>query len=220
MDISTNILQDVEIPSWRSLNSNHGDQVKHYRSKLYATIITQQITEDLAVLKQVDTLNQRKRKHTKRLIQIDRAMTQAKIGVEKSKLSCTRGAMITKIKEAYNEVNRMNRVLKHKLSASVHHIQSGHTNGNQELENLWKERSHAIQALQGIRHDAYTHRQTYLEEAVNIQELKGNTDRVKILRKIRTVEELSRTHGYIPYTTKDTSQVNGLTQVSYPTKTG
>lgn len=117
-------------------------------------------------------------------------------------------------------MNRLNRVLKQKLLASAPRIQSGLTNGNQDLEKLWKEQSHAIRALQGIRHDAYTHRQTYLEEAADIQELKGDTDRVNILRNIGTVEELRPTYGHIGYATKDASQVNGLTRVSYPTKTG
>ena len=147
-------------------------------------------------------------------------MTKAMLGAENTSSPSNTAPWSPKLKEAYTEVRRINRAIRSLIPARVTHLQSRYKSGKQELESLCKERHQAIRALQQIRMDAYNHRQTYLEEAADIQELKGNTDRVQILRNIRTVEELRRTYGHIRYATKEANQINGLTRVSYPTKTG
>ena len=147
-------------------------------------------------------------------------MTQAMLAAEKTSRPAHTAPWSPKIKAAYQEVNRINRTLKQQSQISVNQLKSGQTHGSRLLRDLWKQRIKAIRRLQLIRHEAFHHRQTYLEEAADVQELKGNGDRARILQNIRNVEELRRTYGHIRYATKNANQINGLTRVSYPTTTG
>ena len=220
MDISTLVLQNVDIPSPRQLNSKHGEQVKRYRAQLYKTVTEQGIPDALAKLEQIEVLNRWKKKHTKHLLQIDRDVTQAMLSAENTSRPAHTAPWSPKIKIAYDAVHTINQQLKKMLPKRVHHLRDTQTTDNETLTSLWKQRIHALKHLQALRQDAAQLRKTFLEEAADIYELTGNTKREQIIQNIQSVEELRRTYGHIRYVTKSEQNRHGLTQVSYPTTEG
>ena len=218
LDLSTQVLKNVEVPRPRKLNATHGTQVSLYRDKLFRIITEKNLLSRLATLQSRHERGRWTPTHTKKLIQIDNELTDAMLKAEKTCRPAHTAPWSPTIKAAYDRVQDITRELKRILPDPGKHLRPA-TKQSAQYGDLWNQRVAAILELRELRGNAYQLRQTFLEEEADLQELKGNTARHIIIRNIQKVEELRRTYGHIRYATKEASQQT-ITRVQYPTHTG
>ena len=144
-------------------------------------------------------------------MRLDKEVTQAMIQAEKQVIPAHTAPWSPQIHTAYLKVQQQT----HKIKQLE---RSGKTKEVQQMER----RNHtAIKELQTLRKckGSLKNQVDYLEDKADIYELKGQGNRVAIIRSIIAVEELREKYRHIRYAIREHTTLD-LTQVQYPTQTG
>ena len=146
LDISTNVLQNIDIAPPRRLNASHGTQVANYRAKLATLMTEKRIQQTLNTLLHRHQLNRWNKKQTKRLIYINREITKAMLQAENTSRPAHTAPWSPAIKTAYEAVQAINQELRRHLPNAKHNSHSIPRH-NTVLRNIWIRRLEAIKEL-------------------------------------------------------------------------
>lgn len=210
LDLDMQALQKNKQSILRRMKSNQGKRVKHYRRRLAKELQRRNIERRIGKLLTLKE-SEWKNTHTRKLYQLDKEITKAMLRAEHRCIPAHVAPWSPKIKEKYDEVKWIKKKIRRLQIHCLHYWK--------QMEYFQEQCRIKIKELRQLRREGTTHRDQFLQEQIDILELKGLRNRTKILQNIKVVEELRQSFAHIRYVTKDYKSTN-LHHIHYPTTEG